>query len=491
MPSVFLSRPLALSLALSAALGFAGPAQADFLYGRLVPQGTEPDGDSSEAGVSIDGRTVVFSSGASNWVTSSYNGDKAIAVDLDTGIVEIVSATPTGTVFRGESPVVSSDGRYVAFLSYGSTALGPSWQVGRKDRQTGALETASSDASNQPASQGTNDEYVAISADGRYIVFDTASPNLIPAGAGMQIFVKDMQTGAVEMASVRADGSPSGSGAQQKNAARNASAKSGDSTNGGGTCSFTSHALSADGRYVAMTCGTAMVPGASGGQAYVRDLQTNTTELISRSASAASGSSAFAYRVAISPNGRFVTFQNRSYGGLGYADGANAASNSGVYLRDRQAQATVAIPRPAVISADDYDSCSVSAISSIGTVLLQCRVNVGGTRIAQAFLYVPGQGAEMLSIGAGNQPGNAASGDSLAVNASGLSMAWESVASNIDPNDHNGKRDIFVLVDESVITDKIFADGFEVAPARQQAPAGRVQSMPVVPGSRAGAVSRD
>lgn len=490
MPFVFPSRPLALSLALSAALGAAGPAQADFLYGRLVPQGAEPNGDSSEAGVSLDGRTVVFSSGASNWVSSSYNGDKAIAVDLDTGIVEIVSVTQSGTVFRGESPVASADGRYVAFLSYGSTALGPSWQVGRKDRQTGALETASSDASNQPASQGTNDEYVAMSADGRYIVFDTASPNLIPSGAGMQVFVKDMQTGAVEMASVRSDGSPSGSGGAQKNAARNASSKSGDSTNGGGTCSFTSHALSADGRYVAMTCGTAMVPGASGGQAYVRDLQANTTELISRSASAASGSSAFAYRAAISPNGRFVTFQNRSYGGLGYANGVDEGSNSGVYLRDRQTQTTVAIPRPAAISADDYDSCSVSAISSIGSVLLQCRVDVNGSRIAQAFLYVPGQGAEMLSVGAGSQPGNAGSGDSLAVNASGLSMAWDSTASNIDPNDHNGKRDIFVLVEESVISDTIFANGFDVAPAAQQAP-GRVRSVPLAPGSRAGAPSRD
>lgn len=490
MPSVFLSRPLALSVALSAALGFAGPAQADFLYGRLVPQGAEPDGDSRNVAVSLDGRTVVFSSGASNWVPSGYNGDKAIAVDLDTGVVEIVSATPTGTVFRGESPVASADGRYVAFLSYGSTALGPGWQVGRKDRQTGVLETASADASNQPASQGTNDEYVAMSADGRYVVFDTASPNLIPSGAGMQIFVKDMQTGAVKMASVRSDGSPSGSG-ELKNAVRNASSRSGDSTNGGGTCSFTSHALSADGRYVAMTCGTAMVPGASGGQAYVRDLQANTTELISRSASAASGSSAFAYRAAISPNGRFVTFQNRSYGGLGYANGADEGGNSGVYLRDRQTQATVAIPLPAAIPAADYDSCSVSAISSIGTVLLQCRVSVNGSRIAQAFLYVPGQGAEMLSVGAGSQPGNAGSGDSLAVNASGLSMAWDSTASNIDPNDHNGKRDIFVLVEESVITDKIFANGFEVAPALQHAPAGRFQSMPVAPGSRGGAAPRD
>ena len=67
--------------------------------------------------------------------------------------------------------------------------------------------------------------------------------------------------------------------------------------------------------------------GASSGQAYVRDLQSNTTELISRSTSAANGSSAFVYRPAISPSGRFVSFQTRGYGGLGYADGASETSN--------------------------------------------------------------------------------------------------------------------------------------------------------------------
>ena len=49
----------------------------------------------------------------------------------------------------------------------------------------------------------------------------------------------------------------------------------------------------------------------------------------------------------------------------------------------------------------------------------------------------------------------------IGVNASGLSMAWESSASNIDPGDTNGVSDIFVLVDESVVSDVIFANGFE------------------------------
>ena len=212
-----------------------------------------------------------------------------------------------------------------------------------------------------------------------------------------------------------------------------------------------------------MLCSDAMVPGATGGQAYLRDLQANTTELISRSASAPSGSSAFAYHPSISSSGRFVSFKSRGYGGLGFANGVGSEGNSGVYLRDRQTATTIAIPRAAILPADAYDSCSASAVSDVGSVVLSCNYAWSGAgAYPQTFLFVPGAGApEMLSVAAGNQPGNDESGYTLAVNASGLSMAWESNASNLDPDDSNGASDIFVLVEESVLSDVIFANGFE------------------------------
>lgn len=96
--------------------------------------GVEANGASADVDVSADGRTVAFSSSATNWssVGSTYNGDRAVAVDLDAGVVEELSVSGTGA-FRGEAPVVSGDGRYVAFLAYGSP-YGPNWQVLRKDR---------------------------------------------------------------------------------------------------------------------------------------------------------------------------------------------------------------------------------------------------------------------------------------------------------------------------------------------------------------------
>jgi Tol biopolymer transport system component len=454
----------AAALALCGLLAMTAPARADFIYARLVPgPGIEANGMSTDVDVSSNGRTVVFASSAQNWVGDTYNGTRAVAVDLDTGAIEAVSALG-GSIFRGESPVVSGDGRYVAFLTY-SSSYGPNWQVLRKDRQTGALELASANAAGEPASTGTEDNTVSISADGRYVAFQTraimtdmagrAGSVAAPTGSFGGIYVKDMTTGQVQMASVMSDGS--------------------QSTN---SCSLQRHALSGTGRYLAMLCSDAMVPGATGGQAYVRDLQANTTELISRSASAPSGSSAFTYRPAISPSGRFVSFQTRGYGGLGYADGTSETSNSGLYLRDRQAGTTIPIVRPTILPASAYDSCALSAVSDVASVVFHCNYAWSGVgSYPQVFLFVPGAAPEMISTTSGGQPGNNPAGDSLGVNASGLSMAWESSASNIDPGDTNNASDIFVLVDESVISDVIFANGFESSPALRQE-TGHLRTVP-------------
>ncbi len=416
-------------------------ACAAFVYARLVPgAGLQANGTSREVDVSSEGRTVVFTSEAKNWVSGdTYNGNRAIAIDLHTGLIEIVSSAPTSGTIRGEAPAVSGNGRYVAFLTFGST-LGPGWQVVRKDRATGELLLASATAAGAAAVSGTDDDTVSISADGRYVAFETASTNFgVPAGSSPEIFVKDMQTGAVVLASAKSDGNPSG-----------------------GSCVLEPHALSDTGRFITFICNANMVGGTvSSGQAYVRDLQANTTELVSRVGAAGLSSSTFVYRPAISRDGRFVAFQNRGFGGLGFAAGT-AESNSGVYLRDRQTQTTIPIPRPALIPSSNYDSCSVSAVSNSATVLLSCSMQVGPLSIPQVFLFVPGEGSpDILSVAAASQPGNGQSGNTLAVNGSGLSMAFESAASNIDPGDSNGFTDIFVLVDESLLDDVIFRNGFE------------------------------
>lgn len=444
MHAVPFRRSLASALVVGSLFALSCPARAggDFIYARLVPgEGIEPNGISEAVDVSADGRTVVFSSSGSNWGPGGgvFSGDRAVAIDLHTGVVEIVSRNSgDGGIVRGETPAVSGDGRFVAFLTH-NHPLAANWQVMRRDRLTGALALASSNAAGEPAS-GTDDDTVSISANGRYIAIETNSQNFgLPPNAWQEIFVKDMDTGAVKMASVKADGTPSG-----------------------GQCDLFPKALSADGRYIVLKCNQAIVPGAGWAQAYVRDLVTDTTELVSRVGATGASSTAGTTGLAISPNGRYVSFRNAGHGGLGHANGANINGNSGVYVRDRQTQTTTAIPRPAIIPASDYDSCSTSSVSNVGSLTMACMMDTPSGRLSQVFSYVPGQPSPtLISVNGSGQPGNSHSGYTLAMNGSGLSMVWESGASDLDPDDSNGFSDIFVLVHSSLLSDVIFANGFQ------------------------------
>lgn len=422
--------------AVFAGLAVIGPAHAQWLYGRLIPgAGLQGNGASAAVDVSADGKTVVFSTSATNWASGAEaNTDKVMAVDLDTGLIEVVSRTTGGTVVRGESPVVSRDGRYVAFLNHaGNLEVGvptTNWQVVRKDRVTGQLRLVSANSAGDASNAHVNDDWVAMSGDGRYVAFEASSSNLGIASNGWnQVFVKDMDTGQIRHASATSTGALAPDG-----------------------CSIRSNAMSDDGRYVVMICNQPLIPGVSNGQAYVRDMSTNALQLISRATGVSgSPSTAFASRAAISANGRFVSFQSRCYGGIG----GDCVNNSGVYVRDLQTHVSSRIPRS---TAFEVDACSVSDVSDLGTVLMGCVQNGR----AQVYLHVPGAAGTpfLVSETAASLPGNGASGATLAVNANGLSMAFDSIASDLASGDTNNVSDVFVLVDQGIIFG-IFSDSFE------------------------------
>jgi hypothetical protein len=83
---------------------------------------TQPLAGNPSQAVSADGRLMVFQSDATDLVPGLYDSNKTADVfvrNLQTGQTELVSATPGGKVGNGSSfsPIISPDGRYVAFLS--------------------------------------------------------------------------------------------------------------------------------------------------------------------------------------------------------------------------------------------------------------------------------------------------------------------------------------------------------------------------------------
>ena len=87
----------------------------------LVSGPAEPPNDvSTMPAISADGRSIAFTSRASNLVARDRNKSSDVFLyDSDTGLVTLVSRTSGGSAASGASlsPAISADGRLVAFLS--------------------------------------------------------------------------------------------------------------------------------------------------------------------------------------------------------------------------------------------------------------------------------------------------------------------------------------------------------------------------------------
>lgn len=435
-------RPSRLATALLLALA-AAPVAAVPLFGRLVPPApeTQPNGPSTVAEVSGDGRVYVFESGATNWVPGAITGGKIVAVDFASDGVQILSTTSAGVAFNGNAfaPSTAGSGRYVAFETFANNLGLPvatsGSQVVRKDRLTGDLVLASANALGQPVSGSASGQArdASISADGRFVSFRSDSTNLTGAPSGVEcVYVKDLQTGAVELVSRTTGGACPSAGA----------------------LSNTAHSMSADGRNVLFQSnGGDIVAGVAGGtiQVYLRDRTAGTTELVSAGVGGAAANSQSDLG-AISPSGRFVSFRSfaTNLGGAGFV--------SRVYVRDRVAGTTTPIPFP-VVNGTTATGCRDSDVSDAGTVIMSCFFS---GLFDQVFLHLPGVAGTpfLVSSDAADVPGNDASGAVVAINANGGALAFASRASNLVPGDTNGVSDIFILAEDSIL-DGLFADGFE------------------------------
>lgn len=176
-------------------------------------RGVEARGWSDAPSISADGRWVVFESSAANLVAGDGNEAWDCFVrDRVSGAMERVSVGAGGVEGEADSyfPVISGDGRWIAFASLADGLDGgaaDAWVgVFLRDRETGQVIRASAvpDGSGA-AGDGFAD---ALSLDGRWLVFSSADPKLAPGGApGMyRVFAYDRLTGLVEELGLNAAG---------------------------------------------------------------------------------------------------------------------------------------------------------------------------------------------------------------------------------------------------------------------------------------------
>lgn len=183
--------------------------------------------------ISADGRYVEFKSKASNLVAGDTNGVVDVFVrDRLARTTERVSVSSTGQQANGDSPSpqkpqksrISADGRYVAFTSSASNLVdGDTNQAvdafvhDRLTRRTVRASVSSSGEQGLPPLVSTDDERraffmdVSISADGRFVGFDSNSPNLAPGDGDPDpdVFLHDLFTRTTTVITMARDGGES------------------------------------------------------------------------------------------------------------------------------------------------------------------------------------------------------------------------------------------------------------------------------------------
>ena len=254
------------------------------------------NGGSINPAITPDGRYVVFRSIANNLVSEDTNNRYDIFVrDRETGMTERVSVASDETQGNGDSnyPSISANGRYVAFNSAASNLVAGdtnSWDdVFVRDREAGTTERVS--VASDESQQNLASLYPLISANGQYVVFQSFATNLVGGdtnNAG-DIFVRQLGAGITERVSVASDRSQ-----------------------GNNPSEFPS--ISADGRYVAFRSSANNLVGGDTNAVpdiFVHDRLLRTTERASVASddSQANGESD---QPAISADGRYVAFRSNA-----------------------------------------------------------------------------------------------------------------------------------------------------------------------------------
>ena len=278
-----------------------------------VPLPAGGDADSVGPTLTPDGRFVLFSSLANNLAT---NGNNLFALNLYlrdrvNHTTTLVSANTNGTGGNGSSGPgqVSADGRYVVFQSDAADLLpgdtNKSTDIFVRDLQTGSTTLVS--VATNGGWGNTNSTEPAITPDGRYVAFVSLANNLVPGDSNgiADVFVRDLVNQTTTRVSV---------------GARNPNSSTGINPSG-------QPAITTDGgKVVFFSYATGMVPGvpaSSAGEVYLYDLMASNMVWVSSNAltlSGLTGSPKFlSYHPSVSQDGQFVSFKLSASTGIGTA----------------------------------------------------------------------------------------------------------------------------------------------------------------------------
>jgi len=394
--------------------------------------------------ISLTGRFVAFQSDATDLVVNQFiDGTHVYVVDRDAdgnGVFDQttpgsrktvhISLRPNGTRMPGSlRPAISASGRFVAFHTavgplapgdlHGTPVLATAANVFVHDRDfdgngifdepgltTRAIIQVNVRSDGSPAAPGTLSSNAAISADGRFIAFESNASNLVDDDTNgvADVFVHDRDA---DMNGILDE--PGGistvriSVSSQDMQADGASARP---------------AISADGRYVAFdSLATNLARSNTTGvrQVFVHDRTTHQTLLIS-AASLNQGGNFHSIAPTISDDGRWVVFEGLAANLI--PNDTNAAPDVFVWDRTRVIPTIVGLPASPELRGDASTTARVGSPTRIRA-------------IGRVTLDLNGQQADFGGI----QP---------AISGNGRFVAFASVSRMRPPNQSLPQRNIFL-----------------------------------------------
>ena len=351
-----------------------------------------------------------------------------------------------------EAPALSTDGRYVAFVSFASNLVaGDTHQcvsplsgqtrscadIFVHDRQIGMTKRVSvssaggqSDADNGIVTEAGS--HVSISANGRWIAFHSFATNLVTGTVNTQtqIFVHDQLTGQTTRISATHDGQP-----------------------GNGASLWPT--ISGDGRYVAFISEAYnLAPNDKQGQCllkqcseiFVYDRQTGQTELVSLSSDGVRGNmrSGYWYAPSLSTEGRYVAF---------WSEASNLVANdtnqvADIFVRDRQTGQTERISVASNGAQANGESFCMSLSGDGRYVAFVSKasnlVDNDTNRMDDVFVHDrQSKTTSRISVASDGAQANENSSCS-SISVGGRFVVFASAASNLVSNDTNSLSDIFL-----------------------------------------------
>ena len=418
------------------------------------------NGNSEDVAISGDGSTVAFESGAPDLVTGDFNGDRDIFVrstftDEPTELASRVAptnatATPDrSSQFAPQNQSVSANGRFIVFESTANNIVpgddNSTLDVFRYDLLNDVVELVSINRDGSGTGNNASENPV-ISADGSIVAFESSATDLTDDSTSplRDVFVRNFDTGETSLVSINFDGNGSGIGG-----------------------SSSEPVISADGNVIAFTSSANnLLPGISGSQVYVRNLNETTTTLVSVSATDPTvGANGQIFDVVISDDGSVVAFSSSS------TDLSLQDQDSGpdIFARDLTSSTTILVSAGLDGNSGDGSS-TLPIISGDGSTIVFSSTATDLTGLVNSptidlFARNIETGTTFL-VNEFNDPAGSTSGTfrNPDISFDGSRVVFQSTSTNLVPDATGVSDDIFIRDLNAGTTDLVSVDfdGLEV-----------------------------